>query len=233
MSCSSVCLRLVEVARDDGDHNEPQRADAPACADQCCRPDAVCRRYRGLTGAGRRQISRCCSVNECAGRDRTRYTQSMKTPNWCTLPLASIAPLLGNYNRGGGRSQAQHGAGLGRGGHQDPHRQPQLPRDRHHRLPQERWPSRNRSADGGARKPAHDRRSDDLSLRRGGEDWDWTRRATARISAQGKVTYRFREVSSKIRRPGQFVQGDAECGQKLRGVTFPARPGIDGQTTPI
>jgi hypothetical protein len=32
MSRSSVCLRLVEVAWDDGDHDEPQRVDAPAGA---------------------------------------------------------------------------------------------------------------------------------------------------------------------------------------------------------
>ena len=35
MSRSSVCLRLVEVAWDDGDHDEPQRADPPAGADRC------------------------------------------------------------------------------------------------------------------------------------------------------------------------------------------------------
>src|ERR1700736_5976651 len=35
MSRSSVCLRLIEVARDDGDHDEPQRADPPAGADRC------------------------------------------------------------------------------------------------------------------------------------------------------------------------------------------------------
>src|SRR5712671_6252960 len=34
MSRSTVCLRLVEVAWDDGDHDEPQRADAPAGADR-------------------------------------------------------------------------------------------------------------------------------------------------------------------------------------------------------
>lgn len=32
MSRSSVCLRLVEVAWDDGDHDEPQGVDAPAGA---------------------------------------------------------------------------------------------------------------------------------------------------------------------------------------------------------
>src|SRR6202035_4500759 len=36
MSRSLVCLRLVEVAWDDGDHDEPQRADAPAGADRHC-----------------------------------------------------------------------------------------------------------------------------------------------------------------------------------------------------
>jgi Resolvase, N terminal domain len=36
MSRSSVFLRLVEVAWDDGDHDEPQRAGAPAGADRCC-----------------------------------------------------------------------------------------------------------------------------------------------------------------------------------------------------
>src|SRR4051794_398776 len=35
MSRSSVCLRLIEVAWDDGDHDEPQRADPPAGADRC------------------------------------------------------------------------------------------------------------------------------------------------------------------------------------------------------
>jgi hypothetical protein len=34
MSRSSVCLRLIEVAWDDGDHDEPQRAGAPAGADR-------------------------------------------------------------------------------------------------------------------------------------------------------------------------------------------------------
>jgi len=37
MSRSSVCLRPVEVAWDDGDHDEPQRSDAPAGADRCRR----------------------------------------------------------------------------------------------------------------------------------------------------------------------------------------------------
>src|SRR4029077_14705587 len=36
MSRSLVCLRLVEVAWDDGDHDEPQRAGAPAGADRHC-----------------------------------------------------------------------------------------------------------------------------------------------------------------------------------------------------
>src|SRR5580700_9252304 len=35
MSRSSVCLRLIEVAWDDGDHDEPQRADPPTGADRC------------------------------------------------------------------------------------------------------------------------------------------------------------------------------------------------------
>ena len=35
MSRSSVCERPIEVAWDDGDHDEPQRADAPAGADRC------------------------------------------------------------------------------------------------------------------------------------------------------------------------------------------------------
>jgi len=35
MSRSSVCLRLIEVAWDDGDHDELQRTDAPAGADRC------------------------------------------------------------------------------------------------------------------------------------------------------------------------------------------------------
>jgi hypothetical protein len=35
MSRSSVCLRLVEVAWDDGDHDEPQRVEASAGADRC------------------------------------------------------------------------------------------------------------------------------------------------------------------------------------------------------
>jgi integrase len=39
----------------------------------------------------------------------------MKIPNWARS-RSSMAQLLGN--RGGGRSRAQHGAGLGRGGHQ-------------------------------------------------------------------------------------------------------------------
>jgi hypothetical protein len=39
----------------------------------------------------------------------------MKTPNWA-CSRSTIAQLL--RNRGGGRSQAQHGAGPGRGGHQ-------------------------------------------------------------------------------------------------------------------
>src|SRR5271166_524424 len=34
MSRSSVCERPIEVAWDDGDHGEPQRADAPAGADR-------------------------------------------------------------------------------------------------------------------------------------------------------------------------------------------------------
>src|ERR1700730_15000425 len=44
MSRSSVCVRLVGVAWDDGDHDEPQRADAPAGADRCCRRTPVGRR---------------------------------------------------------------------------------------------------------------------------------------------------------------------------------------------
>src|SRR5437667_2336577 len=47
MSRSSVRVRLVEVAWDDGDHDEPQRADAPAGADRCCRRTPVCRRCQG------------------------------------------------------------------------------------------------------------------------------------------------------------------------------------------
>ena len=35
MSRSSVCLRVVEVAWDDGDHDEPQRADPPTGVDRC------------------------------------------------------------------------------------------------------------------------------------------------------------------------------------------------------
>src|SRR5204863_10218323 len=35
MSRSSVCLRFVEVAWDDGDHDEPQRVDASAGGDRC------------------------------------------------------------------------------------------------------------------------------------------------------------------------------------------------------
>ena len=41
MSRSSVCLRLVGVAWDDGDYDEPQRADAPAGADRYCRRTAI------------------------------------------------------------------------------------------------------------------------------------------------------------------------------------------------
>ena len=40
MSRSSIRLRLVEVAWNDGDHDEPQRADTPAGEGQ---------RYRSLT----------------------------------------------------------------------------------------------------------------------------------------------------------------------------------------
>jgi hypothetical protein len=35
MSRSTVCQRLVGVAWDDGDRDEPQRVDAPAAADRC------------------------------------------------------------------------------------------------------------------------------------------------------------------------------------------------------
>ena len=41
MSRSSVCLRLVGVAWDDGDYDELQGADAPAGADRYCRRTAI------------------------------------------------------------------------------------------------------------------------------------------------------------------------------------------------
>src|SRR5271154_710980 len=47
MSRSSVCERPIEVAWNDGDHDEPQRADAPAGADRYWRWTAFGRgRYR-------------------------------------------------------------------------------------------------------------------------------------------------------------------------------------------
>src|SRR5690349_919161 len=44
VSRSSVCLRLVEVAWDDGDHDEPQRADPPSGVNRCCRRTPIGRR---------------------------------------------------------------------------------------------------------------------------------------------------------------------------------------------
>src|SRR5271168_5386908 len=47
MSRSSVCERPIEVAWNDGDHDEPQRADAPAGTDRYWRWTAFGRgRYR-------------------------------------------------------------------------------------------------------------------------------------------------------------------------------------------
>ena len=68
MSGSSVCLRLVGVAWDDGDHDEPQGADASAGADiadgRLSVADAT-----GLLGVGRRQVYRLLDAFRACGPD--------------------------------------------------------------------------------------------------------------------------------------------------------------------
>ena len=91
MSRSSVCLRLVRVAWDDGDHDEPQGADAPAGADRYCRRTAIgCGRHgaarswtkTGLTAAG------CISSSRC---DFSRHGRTSIRPSTRRPPTGSVA----------------------------------------------------------------------------------------------------------------------------------------------
>jgi hypothetical protein len=69
MSRSSVCLRLVGVAWDDGDHDEPQGADAPAGADRYGDGRLSVADATGLLGVGRRRVYRLLDAFRACGPD--------------------------------------------------------------------------------------------------------------------------------------------------------------------